>query len=1725
MKKLSYVFILALLCCLLVFQANATDTHTDHCVCAGGYEHSCENITWQPLPEGTVNFGLLESGNYYLTADVQVTANTRIQQKNITLCLNGHNITTSASRVFGLMEESTLTITDCSHKDGAWSGTVTGGNGDYGQILYTNHDSTVNIYGGNFTRQANAFARDAGLFCIAQDNGSKTDPANRSVMNIYNGNIYGGKAGFGGNIYSMHCGQVNMYGGQLHDGIAQYIKYTGGEHSGMGGNVYIGADASFNLYGGKVYGGIAAQGSTTLNNAGCGGNFSCSGTLNIYGGEIYDGIAQHDPTTKTNGTAWNNKTPGRGGNIFVQGSRGVINMSGGKIWGGQAYGIGGGNILVDSGHFNLSGGMIWGGIANADKDATKSAALVNAYDVNGGSVRIHGNFNMTGGSIGINDRGEPAGGTCYPSGSETGNVHITGESYHSTISGGVIAYGNTWLENGKEVHGGISKGGNLGGISNITVTGTAVIRDGYASIFGGNWALYNNGLVTISGGTISGGRSGRGGNIMVDGSNTTAHLLTITGGTITGGIATNDGGNICVKHANKGVKISGGAITNGTAKEGGNFSLIGTLEFDRTATITGGKPAEVMVMDGGKFVAQYATVSAATAALKNGQYLRLTGNLEGGTYSCLVDLAGNSITNAIVTEKAAFMDSATDGYNSSKAGTLTVKSGTVQSYCYATESQTGANRLYITAENAGSYTFQRYYMAIDTITIKPSTLGMGYKATFKCSEELQSLLSPDAAFGYRMWITEDLKIVRGFPAEQFTGTKVLTLRIDHFLDPTISAKQNEDRANMQVYACPYIQLADGTIIEGVTVNCSLKQMLEKVNDHYSTFSNTQKVALSNMSKQFPETMMSWDISNFHHTSSSYWISTNTALLNATLKTYSNNLPSGNYVLTENVNVGSRTIIIPSGNNVTICLNGHTLTSSTRLFKNYGNLNLCDCHKTAEEGYFQSNYTVDSDNTDGGEYVPIIYCYATSVTNLYGGKMKALKPVTFAGVVAVSHDNNDKTLPAAVFNMYGGTIYGNTVTGESAANKTASGGAVSIWNGGTFNMYGGTATGGNATTGGLFSVASNCTLNIYDGTITGGTVTGTATTNSKGGNILNSGTLNIYGGLISGGTASAGAGGNIYSSGVLNMYGGTVTGGIATAQQDEFGDDIYNTGVGGGIFINSCEFTGTGNAVIEGNSGSDLYIGVHSCANIQNLVPGAKIGISSDYDTVLSANEANKPYLFARQAGKNIYTANGKVVLGSKQPASFSPVSQFSVGYNKTNISTTQIGLTMSPWGNPNGKKTDGSVGYDLYATTVAITDKQNTTVLMITLDLQSIGSGVAEYMAKQISLATDVPVDHIYISTTHTHNCPSLNTSNARYYNQVTGALVQSAISAMSDRAPATMQTGSFETQGMNFTRNYYYYLNNDTSTEPIYCGDQYGIPPQNGETRYRVREGDHTMHLLAFNRTGKQPILVVNWRAHPHRSGGMWNYSSDADVIGATRENVETNTDYLFAYFQGAAGNMNTVSSISGETYADRSSAGIKKYGVELCRQIVENGLLQLKPAETGLIQTVSYVHDGAINHDDEIYWENAQRLIDYHKSNPDLMDTYLEQITEANTILPDGTRKYEGVYTVYHAQQIVARHNAGETRAIPMNVFSIGNSVAFCTSPAESWDRVSEELEGLSPFEMTFFIGYCDGSVGYMPYGVAGNYPSYEYYSCVFKQDDVIKEMIDIYVEFLEEQYINAQ
>ena len=358
----------------------------------------------------------------------------------------------------------------------------------------------------------------------------------------------------------------------------------------------------------------------------------------------------------------------------------------------------------------------------------------------------------------------------------------------------------------------------------------------------------------------------------------------------------------------------------------------------------------------------------------------------------------------------------------------------------------------------------------------------------------------------------------------------------------------------------------------------------------------------------------------------------------------NSLPteSGYYYLVGDITIDSVSTIA-AGTDIHLCLNGHTITSTSRTFNIKGTLNLTDCGTTGT--------VTSSSNT---EYGAVFYCYVNSVFNLYGGTLTSTGKNLAGSIGVVGNSSNE----AAVLNMYGGTITGGSVTHR--------GGNLYIISGSTLNMYGGVISDGTTESthsdtshGGNIYVSAS-TLNVYGGTISGGTSQllagniymssgtlnisgGTITGGSapNGGNIaIASGkTATVSGGVISDGTATTGNGGNFYTDGgTLNVTGGTFTGGTATR-----GGSIYITGgkmnMSGGTVESGKATTAAGN--IAGYSGSTINISGGTVQNGSATTYGGNVSLSGKS----TVNVSGTALIKGGYTGTSGTTGNGGNIYG------------------------------------------------------------------------------------------------------------------------------------------------------------------------------------------------------------------------------------------------------------------------------------------------------------------------------------------------------------------------------------------------------------------------------------------------------------------------------------------------
>ncbi len=198
--------------------AMADDTHSHSCSASCnhvvGDPHKRSSLVWT---EWTTDNALpTDNGNYYLTTTVTLEGDCpNLWEKNIVLCLNGHNINLNGKyiKVRGSRTPSTLELTDCGNgeiRGGVNSEEPTTSDRELG------HGGAVSIEDGTFSLYAGNIANNQALYggavaCIYED----------SKFNMYGGTISGNFASEGGGVY-IRKGKFDLQGGKIESNSAAY---------------------------------------------------------------------------------------------------------------------------------------------------------------------------------------------------------------------------------------------------------------------------------------------------------------------------------------------------------------------------------------------------------------------------------------------------------------------------------------------------------------------------------------------------------------------------------------------------------------------------------------------------------------------------------------------------------------------------------------------------------------------------------------------------------------------------------------------------------------------------------------------------------------------------------------------------------------------------------------------------------------------------------------------------------------------------------------------------------------------------------------------------------------------------------------------------------------------------------------------------------------------------------------------------------------------------------------------------------------------------------------------------------------------------------------------------------------------------------------------------------------------------------------------------------------
>ena len=408
----------------------------------------------------------------------------------------------------------------------------------------------------------------------------------------------------------------------------------------------------------------------------------------------------------------------------------------------------------------------------------------------------------------------------------------------------------------------------------------------------------------------------------------------------------------------------------------------------------------------------------------------------------------------------------------------------------------------------------------------------------------------------------------------------------------------------------------------------------------------------------------------------------------------------------------------------------------------------------------------------------------------------------------------------------------------------------------------------------------------------------------------------------------------------------------------------------------------------------------------------------------------------------------------------------------------------------------------LYATCVALSDG-TTTILLYHLDLIYTPVDMAKAGQAVISEATGIPEDHILFASTHTHSAPAINKKSTAagieaYEMFWQEQCIKAANAAIADLSPAEMSVGRTQLEGMNFVRHY-------IQESGAYVGSNFGDWNASPLVKH-ADVGDPEMQILKLARAAedKKDILLMNWAAHPcltDESGAGTNLS--ADYIATCRNYVEAQTDSLFAFYLGAAGNQNTFSKITEED----NGLGYKAYGEKLGQAMVEQ-LDKLTPVSDGPIQTSVFTYESPINKE--------------HCDKVDLAKEVQQKEKDADRAAANELAKSYGFSSTYHCNSVVTRSELEGTTAIEIHAVSIGG-FSWVNAPYEMWAASCLSIKEQTPFDMTFVISCSGPHVGYIPTKDAYAYGCYESHTSKLSPGTA-EALVDQYVTMLNELHTTA-
>jgi hypothetical protein len=361
---------------------------------------------------------------------------------------------------------------------------------------------------------------------------------------------------------------------------------------------------------------------------------------------------------------------------------------------------------------------------------------------------------------------------------------------------------------------------------------------------------------------------------------------------------------------------------------------------------------------------------------------------------------------------------------------------------------------------------------------------------------------------------------------------------------------------------------------------------------------------------------------------------------------------------------------------------------------------------------------------------------------------------------------------------------------------------------------------------------------------------------------------------------------------------------------------------------------------------------------------------------------------------------------------------------------------------------------------IAAMDDGRTWFVLVSTDVCLFSPAVYEDAARRIQKETGVPALNFWWSVTHTHSAPEVGPPG----------IYKVLLKGRSDHAVDEEYTETMLRQLVDGVKEALGKL------EPARVAMGTGISSANINRRARDVDGkislglnpdgpvDRQIGLIRLERANGTPIaLIANYSMHGTVLSGKWVEIS-GDAPGIVAGYVEEKIGAPMLYINGAAGNIAPIYSV----YPDPKSGHLTQFNVMLGDRILA--------ANRGLAGGTG----------DVALWAGEKWVETPRKKGLDWTDE-LNSYARTNS---DGSPLVR----------------------LPVRFWRI-NETAIWSAPVEMFCEISMEVRNRSPFVNTFYFGYTNGWIGYLPTKEGFAEGGYEPATSVFSdraQQDVTESVV---------------